>query len=179
MWLSILYSLYILAVVCAVILLCIGLCLGTRTVVDMEDVDGVAVRVGAETRAGKGINVVGKVTGVGEEAIVGSITGSITGMTESETETGAQAKEATRTQVRQTPIEDTSLIPGDRITTTTDLFNLESFFSVFILSCLVSSSLALLLVKGSWSVEWESTQTDRRREYVFPIVLEHSLYFGI
>lgn len=123
-----------LAVMCAVILVHNGLCLGIRTVVDMEDVVGVVARVGAETRAGKEISVVGKETGAGEEAFAGSITGSITGNimdmteteteTESKTETGTRAKEATHIQVLQTPIEDTGLIPRDHSMTATDLFNL-------------------------------------------------------
>lgn len=122
------FFLYMLAVMCSLTLAHIGLCLGTRTVVDMEDVGGVEARVGAEARAGKEIIVVGKETGAGEEeAFVGSITrsitGLITGMTESETETetGTQAKEVTLAQVLQTPIEDTALIPRDHIMTATDL----------------------------------------------------------
>lgn len=90
----------------------------------MEDVIGVATRVGAETRAGREISVVGKETGAGEEVFAGSITGSIVGTTESETETGTLAKGATHIQVLQTPIEDMGLIPRDHIMIATDLFSL-------------------------------------------------------
>lgn len=171
-----------------------GLCLGTRTVVDMEDVGGAEARVGAEARAGKEIIVGGKETGAGEEAafavgsITGLIAGSITGMTESET--GTRAKEVTLIQVLQTPIEDTALIPRGHIMIATDLLSRLSQYS----SSPVSSSLAPLLANGGWredgggrneegggrvGEESGEVQTDRRTDCVVAIVLSLSLYFAI
>lgn len=92
--------------VVVVVVVYIGLYLGTRTVMDMEVVGGVEAADGKETGAGEG-----------------TIVGSNTGMTETETETGTRGMQVVIDQALQTPTWDTTPIIKDQIMTIIDLLS--------------------------------------------------------